>query len=110
VLEVLICSLTASRTVIYAMTVVPAAVQGNALQSCGEFQLQPPEKAAEVAAGAVLEHRLVLLWTSGVLQSFSHQPSSNGQVLGTLLSSPHHHLVHLLGVPAVDERVLGNYC
>ena len=86
--QVLICSLMVSRTATCAMTLVPAAVQGNALQSCGEFQLQPPEKAAEVASGAVSEHRLVLLWTNGVLQSFSHQPASNGQVHVALLSSP----------------------
>jgi len=87
--QVLICSLTASRTVTCAMTVVPAAVQGNALQTCGDFQLQPPEKAAEVASGAVSEHRLVLLWTNGVVQSFSHEPASNGQVLVTLFCSLH---------------------
>ena len=57
-----------------------AAAQGNAVQSCGEFQLQPPEKGAEVASVDVSEHRLALLWSNGVLQCFSHQAASSGQV------------------------------
>ena len=57
-----------------------AAVQGNAVQSCGEFQLQPPEKGAEVASVDISENRLALLWSNGVLQCFSHQAALSGQV------------------------------
>lgn len=56
------------------------ALQGNALHQCGEFHLQPPEKGAEVASVDVSEHRLVLLWSNGVLQAFSQQAAPNAQV------------------------------
>ncbi len=63
-----------------------AAVQGNAVQSCGEFQLQLPEKGAEVASVDISENRLALLWSTGVLQCFSQQAASSGQVIFNISS------------------------
>lgn len=59
-------------------------VQGNVLQPCGEFQLQLPEKGAEVASVDISANRLALLWSNGVLQCFSHQAASSGQVTSQL--------------------------
>ena len=56
------------------------ALQGNALHQCGEFHLQPPEKGAEVASVDLAEHRLVLLWSNGILQAFSQQAAPKAQV------------------------------
>ena len=56
------------------------ALQGNALHQCGEFHLQPPEKGAEAASVDLSEHRLVLLWSNGVLQAFSQQAAPKAQV------------------------------
>ena len=55
------------------------------LQSCGEFQLQPPEKAAEVASVDISDSRLALLWSNGLLQCFSHQAASANQISLRLL-------------------------
>jgi hypothetical protein len=55
-------------------------MQGNVLHQCGEFHLQPPAKGAEVASVDLSEHRLVLLWSNGVLQAFSQQAAPKTQV------------------------------
>lgn len=65
-------------------------MQGNALHQFGEFQLQPPEKGAEVAVVDVSEQRLVLLWSTGVLQSFSYQAAASGQVVRAHKALPCH--------------------
>jgi hypothetical protein len=56
------------------------ALQGNALHQSGEFHLQPPGKGIEVASVDVSEHRLVLLWSNGVLQMFAQQAAPHAQV------------------------------
>ena len=63
------------------MELSAVAVQGNALQTCREFQLQLPEKGAEVASVDISANRLALLWSNGVLQCFSHQAALSGQVV-----------------------------
>ena len=55
--------------------------QGNKLQQYGELYLQPPERLAEVMSVAVSEQCVVLLWSTGLLQSFSHYASADTQVL-----------------------------